>query len=110
MPASFIVGLDLGTTNCAVAFADPSQGADALVKDFPVPQLQRLCEVASRALLPSCLYVPGEHELPPGSCRLPWGESPKLIVGEFARWQGARVPGRLFASAKSWLCHTGVDR
>ena len=107
---SNIIGIDLGTTNCAVAFADPSQGAAARVEDFPVPQLQRLGEVAPRALLPSCLYVPSEHELPPGSCVLPWGESPKLIVGEFARWQGARVPGRLVASAKSWLCHTGVDR
>ncbi|WNZ60084.1 Hsp70 family protein [Myxococcus sp. MxC21-1] len=32
------------------------------------------------------------------------------MVGELARWQGARVPGRLVASAKSWLCHPGVDR
>ena len=111
MPSpSYIIGIDLGTTNCAVAFVDPAQGADSPVIDFPIPQLQRPGEVAAMPLLPSCLYVPGDHELPPGSTQLPWGQSPKLIVGAFARWQGARVPGRLVASAKSWLCHAGVDR
>jgi molecular chaperone DnaK (HSP70) len=107
---AYIIGIDLGTTNCAVAFVDPAQGVDSPVLDFPVPQLQRPGEVAAMPLLPSCLYVAGEHELPPGSTLLPWGESPRVIVGAFARWQGARVPGRLVASAKSWLCHAGVDR
>jgi molecular chaperone DnaK (HSP70) len=108
--SSYIIGIDLGTTNCALAFVDPAPGADSLVEDFPIPQLQRPGEVAAMPLLPSCLYIPGGHELPPGSAKLPWDESPKLIVGAFARWQGARVPGRLVASAKSWLCHPGVDR
>lgn len=108
--AAFIVGFDLGTTNCAVAFVEPALGAEAPMVDFPIPQLQRAGQVANGALLPSCLYVPGDHELPPGATRLPWGESPNLIVGEFARWQGTRVPGRLVSSAKSWLCHAGVDR
>ena len=107
---SYIVGIDLGTTNCAVAFANPGQGADAPLVDFAVPQLRRAGEVTALPLLPSCLYVAGDHELPAGSMRLPWGESPRLIVGAFARWQGARVPGRLVASAKSWLSHAGVDR
>jgi molecular chaperone DnaK (HSP70) len=111
MPSpAYIIGIDLGTTNCAVAFADPALGVDAPVIDFPIPQLQRPGEVEAEPLLPSCLYIPGEHELPPGSTALPWGESPKLVAGAFARWQGARVPGRLVASAKSWLCHAGVDR
>jgi len=80
------------------------------VVDFPIPQLYRLAEVVSQPLLPSCLYAAGEHELPAGATRLPWGESPRPLVGEFARWQGSSVPGRLVASAKSWLCHAGVDR
>ncbi|WP_040546598.1 Hsp70 family protein [Pedosphaera parvula] len=108
--APYIIGIDLGTTNCALASIQVEQGADVPVLDFPIPQLQRPGELVERRLLPSCLYVPGEHELPPGSTSLPWGESPKLIAGEFARWQGSRVPGRLVASAKSWLCHPGVDR
>ena len=107
---SYIVGIDLGTTNCAVAFANPAQGADAKVVDFAIPQLKQPGEVAALPLLPSCLYVAGEHELPPDSTQLPWGTSPRLIAGAFARWQGARVPGRLVASAKSWLCQAGVDR
>ncbi|HYO71838.1 MAG TPA: Hsp70 family protein, partial [Archangium sp.] len=49
-------------------------------------------------------------ELATGSLRLPWGESGSQVVGELARWQGARVPGRVVTSAKSWLCHPGVDR
>jgi molecular chaperone DnaK (HSP70) len=106
----YIVGIDLGTTNCAVAFANPASGADAPVVDFAIPQLQRPGEAVALPMLPSCLYIPGEHELPPGATRLPWGESPRLVAGAFARWQGARVPGRLVASAKSWLCHAGVDR
>src|SRR4051812_50148723 len=107
---SFVVGIDLGTSNCAMASARLDAGVDATIADFPVPQLQRPGQVAAQPLLPSCLYVPGEHELAAGSTRLPWGDSPPLIVGEFARWQGARVPGRLVASAKSWLCHAGGDR
>lgn len=106
----FIVGIDLGTSNCALACAAVEQGSEAVVADVPVPQLQRIGEVAARPLLPSCLYLAGEHELPAETLRLPWGEAPESIVGEFARWQGARVPGRLVASAKSWLCHPGVDR
>lgn len=106
----YIVGIDLGTTNCAVAFVRADQGADSPVLDFAIPQLLRPGEVSALPLLPSCLYLPGEHELPAGSTRLPWGDSPNSLVGTFARWQGARVPGRLVASAKSWLCHPGVDR
>jgi molecular chaperone DnaK (HSP70) len=108
--ARHIIGIDLGTTNCAVAFANPDGGGGAEVFDFAIPQLRLPGEIASLPLLPSCLYSAAAHELPAGSTRLPWGDSPMLIAGAFARWQGARVPGRLIASAKSWLCHAGVDR
>ncbi|MCY1080395.1 Hsp70 family protein [Archangium lansingense] len=105
-----IVGIDLGTTHCAVASVDPAKGPTAPVEDFPVPQLVRQGEVSPRPLLPSCVYVPAGHELAAGSLRLPWGEGGSQVVGELARWQGARVPGRVVTSAKSWLCHPGVDR
>ena len=107
---TYIIGIDLGTTNCAVAFASPASGADSSATDFAIPQLRDTGEVAALALLPSCLYAASEHELPVGSTQLPWGESPRWIAGAFARRQGARVPGRLIVSAKSWLCHEGVDR
>ncbi|QRK08164.1 hsp70 family protein [Archangium violaceum] len=105
-----IVGIDLGTTHCAVASVDPSRGPTSPVEDFPVPQLVRQGEVSPRSLLPSCVYVPAGHELAAGSLRLPWGDGGPHVVGELARWQGARVPGRVVTSAKSWLCHPGVDR
>src|SRR5918996_5632814 len=105
----FIVGIDLGTTHSAMAYLEVSRGASAPIVDVPVPQLIRPGEVSARALLPSCVYVPGPGELPEGALRLPWGEEDRP-VGELARWQGSRVPGRVVASAKSWLCHPGVDR
>ena len=110
MSTTYLIGIDLGTTNSALASIDPAGGAAALVVDLPVPQLVRPGELASRALLPSCVYLPGERELPEGALKLPWDDAPKVAVGEFARWQGAKVPGRLVASAKSWLAHPGVDR
>jgi len=110
MQSPFIIGIDLGTTNCAVAYVDTQHGAESPVVDFEIPQLHRPGQVISSPLLPSCLYIPGEHELAPGSAQLPWPWASPLIAGEFARWQGGRVPGRLVSSAKSWLCHSGVDR
>jgi molecular chaperone DnaK (HSP70) len=110
--APFIVGIDLGTTNCAVAYVD-TRGRErptADIKVFEVPQLVAAGETQPRTMLPSFLYLPGPHELPPDACRLPWDETSDRVVGEFARSQGARVPGHLVASAKSWLCHPGVDR
>ena len=108
----YIVGIDLGTTNCAVAFVD-TRGRErptADIRPFPVPQLVGPGEEARRPMLPSFLYLPGEHELPPDAARLDWRPGADRFVGEFARTQGARVPSRLVASAKSWLCHGGVDR
>ena len=110
--STFIVGIDLGTTNCAVAYVDTKgrERPPAEIRSFEVPQLVAAGETQPRSMLPSFLYLPGPHELPAGATRLPWRDEPDRIVGEFARVQGARVPGHLVASAKSWLCHPGVDR
>ena len=109
----YLVGIDLGTTNSALAFIDlntkPRTGALG-EKTFPMPQLVGAGHVADRPLLPSFLYLPGQHDLPPGSVALPWKPDADFAVGEFARNHGARIPGRLVSSAKSWLCHPGVDR
>jgi molecular chaperone DnaK (HSP70) len=107
--AEFVIGIDLGTSNCAMAYAPLAQGAKAAIADFPIVQVVRPGEIAPQPLFPSCLYIAGEHELDPANISLPWGDS-RVIAGEFARWQGSRVPGRLVASAKSWLSHPGVDR
>lgn len=110
----YLVGIDLGTTNSALAWIDLTKrlGKDGKpeIHPFLVSQLIGPATLADRALLPSFLYLPGEHDLPAGAAALPWEASATRIVGEFARGQGARVPGRLVTSAKSWLCHAGVDR
>ncbi len=104
----YLVGIDLGTTNCAVAYIDTARSA--AVQHFPIPQLVNEATVASLPTLPSFLYLPGTHDLPAGSLALPWDRDRDYAVGLFARTQGARVPGRLVSSAKSWLCHPDVDR
>src|SRR5271168_3901643 len=108
----YLIGIDLGTTNCAVAYVDTHgrERPSADIRNFEVPQLVAPAETAPRTMLPSFLYLPGDHELPPGATRLPWNEGSDRIVGEFARLQGAKVPARLVSSAKSWLCHPGIDR
>ncbi len=100
-----VIGLDLGTTNCAVAWAREDERGD-----FPVPQLTHPGMVEPRNTLPSFLYLPGAHELPAGSTALPWDKAPQHVVGWLAREQGAKVPHRVVSSAKSWLSHDGVDR
>jgi len=108
----YLVGIDLGTTNSAVAYIDTRErsGETPVVRSFDVPQLVAEGDTQPRPTLPSFLYLPGPHELPAGATRLPWETERDHAVGEFARRQGARVPARLVTSAKSWLCHGGVDR
>src|SRR6516225_2573711 len=109
----YLIGIDLGTTNSALAYVDlqrKSRSGRPEVQTFAIPQLVAPGEMASRPLLPSFLYLPGAHDLPPGAVALPWDSARTYAVGEFARNHGARVPGRLVASAKSWLCHASVDR
>src|SRR5262245_20022426 len=105
----YCIGIDLGTTHCALAYVDPKDGAAAPIQDFAILQLVRPGEAMAQRLLPSCIYIPS-RELPPELLRLPWATDHAYAIGELARWQGARVPGRLVSSAKSWLCHPGVDR
>jgi len=107
--ARFVVGVDLGTTNTVVSYVDMSE-ATPQVRPFPVPQVVRPGEAKARPQLPSAIYLPAGPELPEGALALPWDDAPARAVGEFARDQGAQVPARLVSSAKSWLCHPGVDR
>src|SRR3954471_16106226 len=107
----YVIRIDLGTTNSALAFVDRRSGRAATkVRDFPVPQLTAPGEVQSRRLLPSFVYLTGDFELAEEATRLPFGDARGWMVGELARTQGGRVPGRLVASSKSWLCHDRVER
>lgn len=109
----YLIGIDLGTTNSALAYLDLHEArakTTPAIHSFRVPQLVAPGEVGERDLLPSFLYLPGQHDLAAGATSLPWDSACVYAVGEFGRNQGARVPGRLATSAKSWLCHAGVDR
>ncbi|MEW6381285.1 MAG: Hsp70 family protein [bacterium] len=110
----YIVGIDLGTTNCAVGFvdtADPSvREGNYEVHYLQIPQLVHEGAVEYRNLLPSFLYLPGSYELAKGSLALPWDAERTFAIGELARTRGAEVPQRLVSSAKSWLCYGEVDR
>ena len=110
--ARYVVGIDLGTTNCVLAYVDTGQQAPGAEPPLPdvlaVPQLIKPGVVEARAQLPSFAYLPAANELKPESVALPWGQ-PDHVVGTFARARGAEVPARVVASAKSWLCAVDVD-
>ena len=106
----FVVGIDLGTTNSALAYYDTGLGDKAALTHLKIPQVVAPGVVEDRTLLPSFLYLPGPNEQPAGAMKLPWASERDYCVGEFARVFGSQVPTRLVASAKSWLCHSGVDR
>ncbi len=105
----YVVGIDLGTTNSAVAFVD-TIAAEPGVENFPVMQVVAPGELQAKEVLPSFLYEPAAGEFAPDALKLPWQEKSESVVGAFARDHGAAVPGRLVVSAKSWLSHSGVDR
>jgi molecular chaperone DnaK (HSP70) len=107
--ARYIIGIDLGTTNTAVAYVD-TRSAEQRVQIFDVPQLTAPGETAPRRQLPSFIYLASEHDLTPAETALPWDDRRRMVVGELARSQGARVASRMISSSKSWLCHGGVDR
>ena len=107
-----IVGIDLGTTHCVLAYTRAPEGDDekVFIETFAVPQVISPGDVKAQPLLPSFLFLPGPHDVPAGSLALPWESAMDFSVGEFARIRGAEIPARLVSSAKSWLSHTGVDR
>lgn len=110
----YVVGIDLGTTHCAIAYVDTEieegEEGEGEVQVFAVPQLVRPGTCADETLLPSFLYIPGEHELAEEQAALPFDSEQASLIGVFARDQGTKVPDRGVHSAKSWLCHSGVDR
>lgn len=107
--AKYSVGIDLGTTHCVLSYVD-TQAEDARVEVMAIPQMTAPGTVEDRMQLGSFLYQPHEHEMSTSSRRLPWTDEPKALVGAIARNLGSKTPIRLIASAKSWLCHAGVNR
>jgi Hsp70 protein len=110
----YVIGIDLGTTNCAIAYADIASETDPHelppVSILDIPQLVNPGEVQAEPLLPSALYLPGPLDFPAGALAVPWEADMPFAVGRLAQKRGAENAGRLVTSAKSWLSHSGVDR
>ncbi len=109
--SQFSIGIDLGTTHCVLSYANISGiKQDEFVQHvMPVPQLTAPGTVEESLQLPSFIYQAHDAELAEGDIALPWTGKPKHLVGEIARNLGGKTPIRLVSSAKSWLCHSGVD-
>ncbi|MGF7132057.1 molecular chaperone DnaK (HSP70) [Paraburkholderia sp. EB58] len=108
----YSIGIDLGTTHCALSYVDfaGSDGEKTTQDVLPITQLTAPATIDDLPLLPSFLYLPHASELAPFDLGLPWTGGRDFAVGEMARSRGAGTPIRLVSSAKSWLCHSGVDR
>src|SRR3954447_9694764 len=118
LPSRYVVGIDLGTTNSAVCYID-TDDQPWRIRVLEIPQLVAPGQIESRDTLPSFHYQPPAAESPRSNVQGPRSSSdPGLgtldvgrsqVVGFMARDYGAASPGRLISSAKSWLCHTGID-
>lgn len=102
----YVVGIDLGTTHSALAYAKAEDEAPR-IEVLPVTQLVAKGTLGEKPLLPSFHYAPHASD---GAMPLPWDESRAHVVGELARARGVEAPNRVIASAKSWLSHAGIDR
>ncbi len=110
--SKYIVGIDLGTSNSILAYtlADVDDEATSEIHILEIPQTVGPGSVATRSMLPSFIFLPGDKDMAADALNLPWAKDVKQVVGEFARERGAELPQRLISSAKSWLCHPLVDR
>jgi hypothetical protein len=107
MTARFSLGIDLGTSNCAMALTDLETDRTEVLS---ITQIVTANQLGEKPTLASALYLPHPEEFPPGSFHLPWtGNQQPEIVGQFARDHGALVPDRLVTSAKSWLSNPHID-
>jgi molecular chaperone DnaK (HSP70) len=105
--AKFSIGIDLGTTNCAMAF-EPLEESRSRTEVFPIPQLETINVFIESSTLPSFLYLPPKEEI--AGVASANAEREEWIPGRLARKKAAESPGSVAHSAKSWLCHHAVDR
>lgn len=108
MQSRYLIGIDLGTTNCSVSYIDTANRRS--VQQLALPQLTSKGFVRHLFTLPSFCYLSVPGEWSPKDLSLPWKEKNSYFVGELAREQGLLTPTRVVASAKSWLSSTSIDR
>ncbi len=106
----YIIGIDLGTTNSAISYVNLQTEGERQIRIFRIPQLTETGEFSRLPVLPSFLYIPGTYDISKEAIPIPWKTEDDNFVGAYARDYGSKVPARLVSSAKSWLCHSNVDR
>jgi molecular chaperone DnaK (HSP70) len=92
------IGIDLGTTNCSVAWS--SDGG--LVQDLKIHQVVGEGLFEEREHLPSYCYIPHSQEME-HIRDWPHVQQFGAVVGEFARRQSSSNASRVVQSAKSWI-------
>ena len=108
--ARYSVGIDLGTTHCVLSYVDlENSDEQVMLAVMPIPQLTAPGMIEENQQLASFTYLAHDAEIGEGATALPWTAKPEYLVGEIARNMGSKTPIRLVSSAKSWLCHAGVD-
>jgi Hsp70 protein len=110
--AAYIIGIDLGTTNCTMAYTpikSENQNHPSLTQ-IAIAQVLAAQMPGDALSLPSFIYYPLSEELQANVAQLPWNKENKFAIGTYARDRGAELPTRLIASVKSWLCHPGINR
>lgn len=106
----WVAGIDLGTTNSAVSRLPlREEASEQSLENVPITQRISENQVGQLPVLPSFLYLPGAHEMPQHAMELPWNQELDYVTGAFARTQGAKIPGRVVTSAKSWLAHRRAE-
>jgi molecular chaperone DnaK (HSP70) len=108
--SKFIIGIDLGTTNCTLAYASQEEGDDVQIEQFDISQLTAAGTQTDDLSLPSFIYFPLSEEIKAKQAAISWDSANNFCIGTYARNRGAELPSRLIASSKSWLCHNGIDR
>lgn len=108
MAPKYSIGIDLGTTNCVLAYREME--GDGEVRLLKIPQLVDSSTIEYRPSLPSFTYLPTEEESAGDAFELPWEVEKGYVNGHLGRKRGAETPQRSVAASKSWLCHNKVDR
>ena len=102
----FVIGIDLGTTQCALSYVD-LEDKNLKVRNLEITQLVSGGMVENLPTLPSVIYLcEEEREIK----RPPWMTQEGFIVGAYAKELGFEIPGRFIHSSKSWLCHPRAER